>query len=62
MKALADAGMIPPIQVPVNPPIDNDVPKRFWDLGNDAFFHLLLGSMMIGNDNDMLTMSLNLKT
>lgn len=55
LKGLFGPGMISPTQAPVNPHVANNEPKLVWDRGNDAFFHLLLGSLMTGNERDMLT-------
>ena len=45
----------------MNPHVSNNEPKLVGDIGNYAFFHPLLGSLMTGNEHDMLTMFFKLK-
>lgn len=46
--------MVPVVQVPVPHPIVVATPNMEGTLGNNAFFHPLLGSMMIGIEHDIL--------
>ena len=53
--------MLPPIQDSTNPPIARNESQTIEVGGNDAFFHLLLGSVMSDNEHDILTKFLKLK-
>ena len=61
LKGLDGSEMITPTQVQANHHVANVVPKPVGEVGNDAFFHHLLGSVMIGKEHDMLTKFLKLK-
>lgn len=60
LMGLDGLGMIP-TQSPTKPPVARTAPKMGEVKGNDAFFCPLLGSVMIGNEHDMLTKFLMLK-
>lgn len=62
LKGFAGLGTLPSFQALANPPIVVHVPKSGKIGGNDAFFRSLFGSVMIGNDHDMLIKCLKLKT
>ena len=47
-------------QAPNIPSIAITTPKMGGNVGKNAFFHPLLGVVMIGNKNEMLTKLLNL--
>uniref|UniRef100_M0ZWW8 'chromo' domain containing protein n=1 Tax=Solanum tuberosum TaxID=4113 RepID=M0ZWW8_SOLTU len=64
LKGLAGPGVLPSVQTtqaPANPPNASTAPKTGGTGGNDAFFHPLLGSIMTGNEHEMLTKFLKLK-
>ncbi|KAH0743076.1 hypothetical protein KY290_031069 [Solanum tuberosum] len=63
-KGLVGPGVLPyaqAIQAPSNHPIAITVPKVGVNIGNDVFFRPLLGSVMTGNEHEMLTKFLKLK-
>lgn len=62
LKRLVGPGVIhstQPTQAPNNPLIVI-CPQDGGNLGNDVFFHPLLGHVMTGNQHEMLTKFLNL--
>uniref|UniRef100_M1DW98 Uncharacterized protein n=1 Tax=Solanum tuberosum TaxID=4113 RepID=M1DW98_SOLTU len=60
-ERLVGPGVFPSAQALTNPHITSTAPKVGGTGGNDAFFCLLLGSVMIGNEHEMLTKFLKLK-
>ena len=48
-------------QAPAYPHVSSTTPKTGGNVGTDAFFHPLLGSVMTSNEHDMLTKFLKLK-
>uniref|UniRef100_M1CNY4 'chromo' domain containing protein n=1 Tax=Solanum tuberosum TaxID=4113 RepID=M1CNY4_SOLTU len=64
LKGLVGPGVLPsaqPTQAPTNSHVTSTSPKVGETGGNDAFFRPLLGSVMTGNEHEMLTMFLKLK-
>ena len=61
LKGLAGRGMLPSAQIPTNPLVGSTASKMGEMEIMMVFFHPLLGSMMTGNEHDMLTKFLNLK-
>ncbi|KAH0773664.1 hypothetical protein KY290_010801 [Solanum tuberosum] len=64
LKGLVGPGVLPSVQAthgPANPPISSTAPWTGGTGGNESFFHPLLGSVMTGNEHEMLTMFLKLK-
>lgn len=55
LKQFAGPGTLPSPQVSTNPTIASSTRKIDEMLDIDDFFHPLLGSVMTGNDHDMLT-------
>ena len=48
-------------QAPAYPHVSSTTPKTGGNVGTDAFFYPLLGSVMTSNEHDMLTKFLKLK-
>ncbi|KAH0743175.1 hypothetical protein KY290_031168 [Solanum tuberosum] len=64
LKGLVGPGVPPSVQVtqaPTNHSIAIIVPKVGGTVGNDAFFHPLLGPLMTGNEHEMFIKFLKLK-
>ncbi|TMW87689.1 hypothetical protein EJD97_019612 [Solanum chilense] len=64
MKGLDGPRVLPSAQAtqaPTNPFISITTPKVGGNVGTDVFFSTLVGSVMTGNDHDMLTMFFMLK-
>lgn len=64
LKGLVCARVLPHFQVaqaPANPPIIVIISKEYENVGNNDFFHPLLGYVMIVNEKDMLNKFLKVK-
>uniref|UniRef100_M1DL04 'chromo' domain containing protein n=1 Tax=Solanum tuberosum TaxID=4113 RepID=M1DL04_SOLTU len=64
LKWLVGPGVLPSVQAtqaPTNPHVASNAPKMGGTGGNDALFRPLLGSVMTGNEHEMLTKFLKLK-
>uniref|UniRef100_M1DAL0 Uncharacterized protein n=1 Tax=Solanum tuberosum TaxID=4113 RepID=M1DAL0_SOLTU len=64
LKGLVGPGVLPSVQATqalTNPHVASTTPKVVGTGGNDAFFRPLLGSVMTGNEREMLTMFFKLK-
>ena len=59
---LAGHIVLPLNEVHSNPHSTSTYPNKGGNLGTDAFYIPLLGYIMIGNEHDMLTKFLKLKT
>lgn len=59
LKGLAGPGVLLfslATHVPSDPPISSTTPKTSGNMGIDSLFHPLLGSIMTGNEHNMLIM------
>uniref|UniRef100_M1DZK8 'chromo' domain containing protein n=1 Tax=Solanum tuberosum TaxID=4113 RepID=M1DZK8_SOLTU len=64
LKGLVGLGVLPAVQAaqtPSNQHVTATVPRVDGAIGTDAFFHPLLGPVMIGNEYEMLTKFLKFK-
>lgn len=64
LKRLIVPGVLPSVkeaQAPANPPIVVTTSKPIGNVGNNDFFHPLLGYVMIVNEKDMLNKFLKVK-